>query len=127
MFVTQHYKVVDKMAFNLTMEKSSFEIWMNSTFRDNSILVDEKQANLTSRTIWSIVLLLNLSVFLVSKYALLKLTLTVRSVMKNPHDALFFIDEMEKLIVTPICTAIIVYDLVNNKETPFSKIFLSAE
>ena len=86
------------MAFNLTMEKSSFEIWMNSTFRDNSVLVDEKQANLTSRTIWSIVLLLNLSVFLVSKYALLKLTLTVRSVMKNPQDTLFFIDEMEKVI-----------------------------
>ena len=71
MFVTQHYKVVDKMAFNLTMEKSSFEIWMNSTFRDNSILVDEKQANLTSRTIWSIVLLLNLAVFIGTKYALL--------------------------------------------------------
>ena len=108
------------MALNLTREKSSFEVSINSTFQDNSILADDEHANVTPRTIWSIVLLLNLAVFIGTKFALLKLTLTVRSVMKNPQDTLFFIDEMEKLIVTPICTAIIVYDLFNNKEPPFS-------
>ena len=71
MFVILHYQEGNEMVFNLTSEKSSFEMSINSTFRDNSILVGDANANFTPRTIWSIVLLLNLAVFIGTKYALL--------------------------------------------------------
>ena len=62
MFVTLHYQEGNKMALNLTREKSCFEVSINSTFQDNSILADDEHANFMPRTIWSIVLLLNLAI-----------------------------------------------------------------
>ena len=101
------------------------EAWINSSLLENNIygdVVNDVHKNELSRTIWSIVLLLNITVFIISKVSLLKLTLTVRSITQNPHDTLFFIDEMEKLIVTPICTVIVVYDLLKSNDAPFTEI-----
>ena len=96
--------------------------WINGTLLENSVTVGDEQKNYWLRTVWSIALLLNLAIFIIIKLSLLKLSLSRSSILKNPHDTLFLIDEMEKLIVTPISTVIIVYDLVNNKGPPFSEI-----
>ena len=96
--------------------------WINGTLLENSVTVGDEQKNYWLRTVWSIALLLNLAIFIIIKLSLLKLSLSRSSILKNPHDTLFLIDEMEKLIVTPISTGIIVYDLVNNKGPPFSEI-----
>ena len=91
--------------------------WINSTFLEKSTVADEYNM----RTTWAIVLLLNLAIFIITKFGLLKLTFTVRSILQNPHDTLLFVDEMEKLIVTPICTGLNVYDLVTRNGPPFSE------
>ena len=97
-------------------------IWINSTLREDSIMVDTEHRNYLARTIWSVALLLNLAIFLITKFILLKWSVTARSILQNPHNTLFFIDELQKLIVTPLTTGIVVYDLVNSKAPPFSEI-----
>ena len=83
-------------------------------------MFDEEDKNYMTRIIWAIVLMFNLVIFILTKFGMLKLTLNVRSILQNPQDILFTIDEMEKLIVTPICTAIVVYDLIYSNKPPFS-------
>ena len=97
-------------------------VWINSTLQEGSLNADYEHKNFISRTVWSTVLMLNIAIFIITKICLLKLTLNVSSILQNPHDTLFFIDEMEQLIVTPISTAIIVYDIVNDNGPPFSKV-----
>ena len=97
-------------------------VWINSTLQEDSLNADYEHKNFISRTVWSTVLMLNIAIFIITKICLLKLTLNVSSILQNPHDTMFFIDEMEQLIVTPISTVIIVYDLVNDDGPPFSKI-----
>ena len=105
------------MLINIYSNAETF--WINSTFLEKSTIANEYEYDM--RTVWSIVLLLNLAIFIITKFGLLKLTLTVRSILKNPHDTLFFVEETEKLIVTPICTGLNVYDLVTGNGPPFSE------
>ena len=85
-------------------------------------MINDEHKNFFARTIWSTVLSLNLAIFIVTKISFLKTMLVSRSILQNPHDTLLFIDEMEQLLVTPICTVIVVYDLVNNDDPPFTRI-----
>ena len=80
---------------------------------------EEENRDYKRNIIWTVILCLNLAVFLTTKAGLLKLTLTLRSTLQNPHDTLFFIDEMEKLIVTSISAGILVYDLMTSDGNPF--------
>ena len=84
---------------------------INGILLEHSVTVSDEQKNYWLRTVWLIALLLNLAVFIITKLSMLKLTLSISSILRNPHDTLFFIDEMEKLIVTPMTTGILVYDL----------------
>ena len=106
----------------LSYNQEKIVVWINSTSQEDSLMVEDENKNFMSRTIWSTVFLLNLAIFIITKICLLKVTLTLSSILQNPHDTLFFIDEMGPLIVTPISTVIIVYDLVNDDGPPFSKI-----
>ena len=118
---------VHKMVVNLHL---SFDpergiVWINSTFLENNSLIveaEEDTKNDVSKTIWSILLLINLLIFIITKLTMLKLTLTPASILQNPHNTLFFIDEMEKLIVIPTGTVIVVYDVFNNVDSQFSTI-----
>ena len=101
----------------LSFDPERGTVWINSTFHENmSLSVDAKEdtKNYLSKTIWSILLLMNLVIFIITKFTMIKLTLTPASILKNPHNTLFFIDEMEKLIVIPISTVIVVYEVLNN-------------
>ena len=93
---------------------------INSKLQEHSVMFDEEDKNYMTRIIWAIVLMFNLVIFILTKFGMLKLTLNVRSILQNPQDILFCIDEMEKLIVTPICTAIVVYDLIYSNKPPFT-------
>ena len=104
------------------MDQDCNAIWINATLQENSLMVDTEHENYLARTMWSVALLLNLAIFLITKFILLKLTVTARSILQNPHNTLFFIDELQKLIATPLSTGIVVYDLVNSKALPFSEI-----
>ena len=95
---------------------------VNLSLLENSLMVDDEQKSNTSKTVWSVVLFLNLAIFIISKLSMLKLSLTKSSILQNPHYTLFFIEVLEKLIVTPISTMIVVFDLINNSGPPFSKI-----
>ena len=70
-----------------------------------------------TRALYTLGLLTSMAIFIVTKFLLLKWTLTPRSIMQNPHNTLFFLDEMEKLLITPICTSIVIHDMLNNTKS----------
>ena len=112
----------------LSFDPERGTVWINSTFLENmSLSVDAKEdtKNYMSKTIWSILLMMNLVIFIIIKFTMIKLTLTPVSILKNPHNTLFFIDEIEKLIVFPISTVIVVYDVFNNVDSQSSEIILN--
>ena len=74
-----------------------------------------------SRALYTIGLLASMAIFIVTKFLLLKWTLTPRSIIQNPHNTLFFLDEMEKLLITPICTSIVIYDMLNNTKSSLTE------
>ena len=51
------------------------------------------------RALYTLGLLASMAIFIVTKFLLLKWTLTPRSILQNPHNTLFFLDEMEKLLI----------------------------
>ena len=104
------------------IDQESHTALINGILLEHSVTVSDEQKNYWLRTAWLIALLLNLAVFIITKLSMLKLTLSISSILRNPHDTLFFIDEMEKLIVTPMTAGIIVYDLAKNEGPPFSEI-----
>ena len=109
----------------LSFDPERGTVWINSTFLENmSLSVDAKEDSekYLSKTIWSILLMTNLVIFIIVKFIMIKLTLTPASILKNPHNTLFFIDEMEKLIVIPISTVIVVYEVFNNVDAQSSEI-----
>ena len=119
-----HWLVVIKMGTMLIVliDQERNTAWINGILLEHSVTVGDEQKNYQLRTVWLIVLLFNLVVFIITKLSMLKLTLSISSILRNPHDTLFFIDEMEKLIVTPMTAGIIVYDLSKNNGPPFSEI-----
>ena len=74
-----------------------------------------------TRALYTLGLLTSMAIFIVTKFLLLKWTLTPRSIMQNPHNTLFFLDEMEKLLITPICTSIVIYDVLNNTKSSLTE------
>ena len=74
-----------------------------------------------SRALYTLGLLASMAIFIVTKFLLLKWTLTPRSIIQNPHNTLFFLDEMEKLLITPICTSIVIYDMLNNTKSSLTE------
>ena len=92
---------------------------LNHILLENLTMGEEENRDYKRNIIWTVILCLNLAVFLTTKAGLLKLTLTLRSTLQNPHDTMFFIDEMEKLIVTSISAGILVYDLMTSNGNPF--------
>ena len=92
---------------------------LNHILLENLTMGEEENRDYKRNIIWTVILCLNLAVFLTTKAGLLKLTLTLRSTLQNPHDTMFFIDEMEKLIVTSISAGILVYDLMTSDGNPF--------
>ena len=83
---------------------------LNHMILEKSTMGEEENRDYKTNIIWTVVLCLNLAVFLTTKAGLLKLTLTVRSILQNPHDTLFFIDEMEKMIVESGLEYLFIYD-----------------
>ena len=49
---------------------------MNLSLLENSLMVDVEQKSNTTKTVWSVVLFLNLAIFIISKLSMLKLSLT---------------------------------------------------
>ena len=49
---------------------------VNLSLLENSLMVDDEQKSNTSKTVWSVVLFLNLAIFIISKLSMLKLSLT---------------------------------------------------
>ena len=92
----------------LSYSHEKMVVCINSTLQEDSINFDYEHTSFISRTVWSTVLMLNIALFIITKICLLKLTLNLSSILQNPHDTLFFIDEMEKLIVTSISAGIMI-------------------
>ena len=74
-----------------------------------------------TKALYTLGLLTSMAIFIVTKVLLLKWTLTLRSIIQNPHNTLFFLDEMEKLLITPLCTSIVIYDMLNNTNSSLTE------